>query len=518
MESALNKEKLNKLSITLQNIKPLNNSGELPGGAPAWIYEIDHPYLHGVFTPVAEEMQADSLLVEQGLIPEDLYGMYIVNGPCQRYKPKNKYHYYDGDGMPHAIYLKDGKAHYKSKWVKTQTYNAESELQENKWPGLCGPYDFDLPYGPIKDNSNTDIIFFAGKLLSLWYMAGKPYSIDPLTLDTLGAEDFDGKLTHNLSAHSKVDLRTGELIHFNYQDEAPYMSYGVCNASGELIHDVPIDIPGPRSPHDIGMTSNYSILHDLPYFHDVELLKTKKKRVLHFHDDMPARFGVIPRFGNSSDVHWFEAKPCYILHIVNSWEENNEVIMIGCRQPSPGGRREAIDGPLASQLAERRRVHELHEWRFNLDTGETTERTLDTLNSEFPTINILYRGVKNRFSYHQYLPLPGDLDDPLEGRCQTFNALIKYDLETADYQRYDYGDGVYGSESHFTPKKGADFDSEEDDGYVITYTHDSNDWTSRCLIFDAKDISKGPICTIKMPRRFHMGFHAMWVSGESMGL
>ena len=503
------------LPLTFKNINPYSSEGLPPTGAPEWIWDVDHPYLHGLFAPVTEEVAEDGLVVESGEIPEDLNGLYVVNGPCQRYKPKSKYHFYDGDGMLHAIYFKDGRANYRSKWVRSYEFLAEEKNGENVWPGLCGAFDNSLPHSPIKDSSNTDIIYYAGKLLSLWYLAGTPYNIDPLTLDTNGPETFNGKLDHNLSAHSKVDLRTGELLFFNYQNEEPYMSYGVANAQGEMLIDVPIDIPGPRSPHDMGVTSNYSILHDLPYFQDADILRKHGKRVVTFHPDIPSRFCVIPRHGGSADVRWFEAEPCYILHIVNCWEEGEEIVMLGCRQLRPGGRRDPTEGPLASQLAERRRLHQLHEWRFNLRTGETSEQTLDDMNTEFPTINRLYLGVANRYAYHQYIPLFKE-EGNIAGRCQTFDALIKYDLTDGSYQRFDYGDGVCGSESHFAPRAGASFDSAEDDGYVVTFAHDSRTWTSRCLVFDAHDIARGPVATIRMPRRFHVGFHAMWVRGEDL--
>ncbi|AMR77931.1 hypothetical protein A2G96_09365 [Cupriavidus nantongensis] len=33
-----------------------------------------------------------------------------------------------------------------------------------------------------------------------------------------------------------------------------------------------IELPGPRWPHDLGMTENYCVLHDLPLFFDPERL------------------------------------------------------------------------------------------------------------------------------------------------------------------------------------------------------------------------------------------------------
>ena len=188
--------------------------------------------------------------------------------------------------------------------------------------------------------------------------------------------------------------------------------------------------------------------------------------------------------------------------------------MIGCRQDNPGGNRDSEDGPLASQLAERRRTHSLYEWRLDLTTGKTSERELNTLNLEFPTINTRFLGSRNRHSYLQLLPTCTS-EDGVEGRCQTFDALIKFDYQSGDLQRYDYGSGVSGSESWFAPRLGGDATCE-DDGYVITYTHSRNDWISRCLVFDAKDITQGPITTIRMPRRFNIGFHGVWVDSEDI--
>ena len=65
-------------------------------------------------------------------------------------------------------------------------------------------------------------------MLSLWYLAGVPYQVYPHTLETIGAEDFGGKLRRKLSAHSKVDPHTGELIFFTdwvYQGDTQMALY-----------------------------------------------------------------------------------------------------------------------------------------------------------------------------------------------------------------------------------------------------------------------------------------------------
>ncbi|MCH9673543.1 MAG: carotenoid oxygenase family protein [Gammaproteobacteria bacterium] len=500
------------LPLASRNIAVLSREGLPPPDAPKWIWDVDHPYLHGIFAPVDSEYEADGLDIE-GELPADLEGCYVMNSPNQRHQPPGRYHYYDGDGMLHALYLRNGTAVYKRRWVNTLAFEHEAKAGEAVWPGLAGPFNFDLPGGPIKDNSNTDIIFFGGRMLSLWYLAGVPYRIDPHTLQTVGPEDFGGAMPAKLSAHSKVDPVSGELIFFDYGNE-PVMTYGVAEPNGQLVHQVDIPLPGPRSPHDIGITENYAVLHDLPMFQDAEVLKKHGKRIVRFHPDVPARFGVIPRRDNPEDIRWFEAEPCYLLHVVNTFEDGEWVVMDGCRQANPIVDPDPNDGELAKMLAFRRRVHALYRWRFNLRTGEVREQQIDDLNTEFPRVNPLRVGRPSRFAYHQYLPLPED--GTLTGRCQTFDALVKYDTDTGAYQRYDYGPGVYGNETPFAPRTGAGATAGEDDGYLVTFSTDTKDWSSHALIFDATDITRGPICRIRIPVRIPLGFHANWIAGTQL--
>jgi carotenoid cleavage dioxygenase-like enzyme len=197
---------------------------------------------------------------------------------------------------------------------------------------------------------------------------------------------------------------------------------------------------------------NYAILHDLPFFQDEKIFQETKKRRLRFHHDVPARFGVIPRYGRSEDVRWFEAEPCYILHMVNCWEDGDWVVMDGCRQTDPSlYKRDPENGPLASMIAQRHRTHVLYRWRMNMKTGEVREHAIDDLNTEFPMVNPNYLGLKSRFSFNQYLPLVDHTPGSITGHCQTFDALVKYDTETGARQRWDYGAGCYGNETPFAP-------------------------------------------------------------------
>ena len=89
----------------------------------------------------------------------------------------------------------------------------------------------------------------AGVPVATWYLAGTPYLVDPVTLNTVGpAPEYVSGPGRGMSAHPKVDETTGELLFFDYFTEHPFMSYGVVNAEGKLVHHVPIELPGDRLP------------------------------------------------------------------------------------------------------------------------------------------------------------------------------------------------------------------------------------------------------------------------------
>jgi carotenoid cleavage dioxygenase len=281
------------------------------------------------------------------------------------------------------------------------------------------------------------------------------------------------------------------------------MTYGVCDKDGALVHQVPIDLPGVRAPHDITITERYSILHDFPFFQDPELLRKHGYRVAQFHRDIPSRFGVIPRRGDSDEVRWFEFEPGYVLHMVNAWEEGDWIVMDGCFQPDPSIRKKREEGPLASMLGYLRIRAHLRRWRMNVVTGECHEQQLDDLNVEFPMPDTRLYGEKTRFSYHQYLPA--------DMYTVEFRALVKYDHEDGgSCTRYDYPDGWFGSETPFAPgSRGA----SEDDGYLVTIMC-HKDGRSEAWVFDARQIESGPLARVRLPARVPVGFHAKWIPGE----
>ena len=473
----------------------------------------DHPYRSGPWRPQTAEWDADDLTVVEGEVPNDLDGVYLRNTENPLHPALKAYHPFDGDGMVHIVGFRDGKAFYRNRFVRTDGFLAENEAEGPLWPGLAEPVSLakrDDGWGArglMKDASSTDVIVHRGTALTSFYQCGDVYRLNPYTGDTLGKESWNGAFPFDwgVSAHPKVDDRTGELLFFNYSKQAPYMHYGVVDANNDLVHYVDVPLPGPRLPHDMAFTQNYAILNDFPLFWEPEYLE-RNAHVARFHRDMPSRFAVIPRHGQSRDVQWFEADPTYVLHFTNAYEDGDEIVLDGFFQSDP----ELADNGMGSKwqrafrfLALDRMQARLHRWRFNLATGDVAEEQLSDSITEFGMINADYAGAPYRYTY------------AATGKPSwfLFDGLVKNDLHSGSEQRFAFDDGVYGSEAAMAPRVGS---TGEDDGYLVTLTTDMNNDASYCLVFDATRVGDGPVCKLALPERVSSGTHATWAPGSQL--
>lgn len=466
-----------------------------------------HPYLNGAWTPNRTEYTATDLEVI-GDIPKDIDGIYIRNTENPVRTALGRYHPFDGDGMLHSMVFRDGKVEYRNRWIRTKGLVAEEAAGQSLWAGIANSARHSRPgwgaQGSLKDASSTDVVVHAGKVLSTFWQCGEGYRLDPYTLEQYGTESWVPK--EGISAHPKVDERTGELLFFNYSKQAPYQHYGVVDKHNRLIHYTPIPTPGSRLPHDMAFTENYSILVDLPLFWDPRLL-TENRHHAFYYPDMKTRFAIFPRYGNADDVMWFDADPTYVLHWMNAYEQGDEIILDGYFQQAPDP--EPIKylpkamGKFMAMLDTHSLKTRLHRWRFNLKTGQTIEQQLDDRTLEFGTFNQSYAGRKTRYLYST-LSRPGWF---------LFTGLVKHDFETGKSTSYQFGPKRYGSESPFVPRQNA---QSEDDGYLVSFITDMKKNRSECVLIDAQNIAAGPVCQIILPERISSGTHATWADGPSV--
>jgi carotenoid cleavage dioxygenase-like enzyme len=467
-----------------------------------------NPYRTGAWRPQVTEYDAWDLDVE-GELPDDLEGTYLRNTENPLLEPIATYHPFDGDGMLHSLAFGGGEVTYRNRFVRTDAFLAEREAGESLWAGVA-----ELPASSrredgwgarprMKDASSTDIVVHRGIALSSFWMCGDLYRHEPSTLDALGKADFGGRFpAEGVSAHPKVDERTGEMLFFNYGLEAPYMHYGEVGPDGVLQHYRDVELPGPRLPHDMAFTENYAIVCDLPMFWHPELIDAGMY-VPSFFPELPSRFGVIPRHGGAAaggPIQWFEADPTYVLHFVNAYEDGEEIVLDGYFQQSPSLRSQrgaSFEENLYRYLDAHAFDARMHRWRFDLRSGRCTEERLGEHVREFGMINGAHAGLRHRFAYSAM---------PVEGWFG-FRGVARFDTETGQEQCFELPDGVYASETAMAPRVGS---AAEDDGYLVTITMDLRNDESHCVVLDAADLAAGPVARVRLPERVSSGTHACW--------
>nr|QIS62326.1 carotenoid cleavage dioxygenase 1 [Crocus sativus] len=489
-------------------------------------------YLSGNFAPVVDETPPCPDLPVRGHLPECLNGEFVRVGPNPKFMPVAGYHWFDGDGMIHGMRIKDGKATYVSRYVKTSRLKQEEYFEGPKFmkigdlKGFFGLFMvqmqllraklkvIDVSYGV--GTGNTALIYHHGKLLAL-SEADKPYVVKVLEdgdLQTLGLLDYDKRLSHSFTAHPKVDPFTDEMFAFGYAHTPPYVTYRVISKDGVMRDPVPITIPASVMMHDFAITENYSIFMDLPlYFQPKEMVKGGKL-IFSFDATKKARFGVLPRYAkDDSLIRWFELPNCFIFHNANAWEEGDEVVLITCRLENPD--LDMVNGAVKEKLENFK--NELYEMRFNMKTGAASQKQLSVSAVDFPRINESYTTRKQRYVYGTILDNITKVKGIIKFDLHAEPEAGKKKLEVGGNVQgiFDLGPGRYGSEAVFVPRERG-IKSEEDDGYLIFFVHDENTGKSEVNVIDAKTMSAEPVAVVELPNRVPYGFHAFFVNEEQL--
>ncbi|HEU5302790.1 MAG TPA: carotenoid oxygenase family protein [Acidimicrobiia bacterium] len=446
-----------------------------------------NPYLAGNFAPVRDERDDDALDVT-GAIPPELTGLLLRNGPNPILDPDPAaYHWFLGDGMLHGIELAAGNARYRNRWVRTA--DACAAL------GEPAPLDAPPAVNDIGAKANTHVVAHAGRIYAL-VESSLPTEVRP-DLSTVGARDFDGRLTSAFTAHPKIDPISGEMHLFGYDFMGPpFLRYHVVDAKGALSRTEEIDLPGPVMMHDFAITASSVVWLDLPVVFDVSTFGTRPFPFV-WRPEHGARVGVMPRLGGNADVIWIEIEPCYVYHPLNAYDDaDGNVVLDLVKYPDMFA--SELYGPGASAGTR------LERWTIDARAGRVATELLDDASQEFPRVDDRQAGRVHRYGY----ATEAGIGEHWVG----LGSLRKHDLVRGTVERHDVGAGAAG-EPVFVPSAP---DAGEDEGWVLSVVYDAARDASDVRIIDATDFAAAPVATVHLPRRVPYGFHGSWVEGASL--
>jgi carotenoid cleavage dioxygenase len=451
------------------------------------------PFLRGNYAPWRVEGDAPDLEVE-GTLPADLEGTFYRNGPNPAYPPLGRYHWFDGDGMIHAISLRDGRASYRNRWVRSAGLAEERAAGRATFRGLLEMSPTEVPR--FKNTANTNIVWHAGRLLAL-VEGSLPTAMVPGTLDTVGEWDFAGRLGTAMTAHPKMDPETGEMLFFGYAPFPPYLTYHVVDARGVLVRSEAIDVAWPSMIHDFAVTADHVVFILCPLVFSFEDVK-RRGGVFSWEPERGTRIGIMPRTGGNAEVRWFDTDASYVFHPLNAYDEGNSTVIDVARYPrldfmsSSGAQR----GTLADDAAAR-----LHRWVVDRTRGGVTSTPLDDVSCEFPRIDERRLGRRHRFGY-------AAIETDAAERLPAWSGVRRWDLDRGRADTRTFGRGAGCGEPLFVARRGA---TSEDDGYVLVLVYDPERDASDFYVLDAQHLAGEPIARVRLPHRIPYGFHGNWV-------
>jgi carotenoid cleavage dioxygenase len=453
-----------------------------------------NPFLAGNFAPVRSE--DDFALTVAGALPPGLAGVLYRNGPNPQFEPRDgNHHWFLGDGMIHAFDIADGRVTYRNRWVRTPKFLAERQAGHALFGSWGSPVSSDPDVlGTDGGVANTNIVHHAGRLLAL-EEAHAPIALEERSLATRGRYDLGGRVT----AHPKIDPKTGEMIFFAYADDAMPLtnkiSWGIAGADGKLKLRETFEAPYCSMIHDFMVTENYVLIPVLPLAGSLMRAMSGGSPFV-WDPTQPAMIAVMRRDQGVASLRWFQTEACYVFHVMNAYETATTLVADVMKYASAPLFPHA-DGKPGNQS------HAcLTRWEFDLAAGSNSvrETQLDDLIGEFPRVDPRHEcGAYN----HGWFA----------GQSNATHVILTDTIAHIDLargQRHDYqvplGDAV--AEPVFVPR---DATAAEGEGWLLTVAYRAREAVSELLVLDAQDVTRGPIASAVLPRRVPFGFHGNFV-------
>lgn len=478
----------------------------------------ESPSFTGTLRPLRLEGDVRDLEVE-GEIPREIDGAFHRVHPDARFTPRvQEDQFFNGDGMVSLFRFRDGRVDLRQRYARTDKWKWEDAAGRALFGAYRNPVaDDPAVEGVIRGTANTNVLVHAGKLFAM-KEDSPPLLMDPLTLETEGYTDFDGRMQgQTFCAHPKIDPVTGNLCAFGYATKGLMTrdcAYYEIDPCGDLVREVAFEAPYYCMMHDFGVTEDYALFHVVPIIGSLDRLH---KGLPHFGFDtrLPVFLGVLPRRGDRGDMRWFKAPNLFASHVMNAFNDGTRIyfdtpVAKNNMFPFFPDVQGAPFDPVEAQSF-------LTRWTLDMASNseqfESQERLTDMF-GEFPRIDDRYATQAHS---HGWL-LVSDLEKPHSnsgGRASglVMNSIGHIDFATGKQTKWWAGPESLVQEPCFIPRSA---DSPQGDGYLVALVDNVVTNYSDLVILDACNVEEGPIGKARLPFRMRPGLHGNWSDASKL--
>ena len=477
---------------------------------------VQPPTIKGNFE--AQENEYDYWVTDiDGKIPSDLSGSFYRNGPGRLKLGGEVFgHWFDGDGMIAKTTFTGGKVHFSNKFIRTPKYVDETAAGRPLYRGFGGAPkgSFFKRFAPPANPANTGLILHGGKLLAL-NEGGRPFAVDPATLNTYGEFTYDDQLkkTNVFSAHGKINPKNGFYYNFGLcfdigiRGLKPGFEMYKISPQGKMVSRARFALDHMPLLHDFALTENYAIFIQSSVSMQGNLFMTMLKNGsfadLMLYDKSLTNKIIIIDVHNLELVDTIKVDPIACLHFGNAYEKNGEIHfdLMETREggfPTPDQKIEPMN-LFSDEVSFRSGAARYKRCVVNLKTRLfQSEYIDDALEGEFPQWDWTRTTSENRFA----------VATGYAGEEQKtyFNAIQKIDRVTGKVEVHDFGSYRFTGEPLMVAKPETD---AEEDFYCLCYVYNGNTDKSEVVVIDSKSFDE-PLATVKLDFHIPQGFHGMY--------
>jgi carotenoid cleavage dioxygenase-like enzyme len=482
----------------------------------------DAPEFTGLNAPLGEEYELPNLAIE-GRIPGDVEGVFFRAVPDPAFAPfvEDGAAVLSGDGMISAIRIAGGKASFGIRYVQTERHKAEVAAGRALFGKYRNPFT-DRPEAKGLDRTvaNTTPVWHAGRLL-MTKEDGRPYRLNPRTLETTGRYDFDGKLrSQTVTAHMRVDPETAELFFFGYEADglaSTKVAYCVVDRLGSLASEQWFDVPYCAMMHDFTITKNYVLFPVYPTTCDAKRVQAGGDHWVH-EMGRDSWVGVMPRYGSVAEMRWFRgAKGVSCYHMMNAFEDTEGRIHFDQCLSSVNAF-PFIQRASGLNIAPGEAGSRLERWTIDLNLG--SDRVTETVigpPGDFPVIPASVQG--RPYSHAWMLTMNPQMQGPPVAGGPVgamFNMLLRVDFAGKPPQALGLPPGSCFNEPVHVPCA-----RTGNEGWLLAVVDSQtgpSDFKHALWIMDAGNVAAGPIAKAAIPHRLRPQVHGWWVGAGELPL
>jgi len=453
-------------------------------------------------------------LVVEGNLPAEINGSWYRSTPDPQYPPMlGRDTYISGDGMISVFRFENGHVDFKMRYVMTDRLKADRAARRGLFGLYRNPYTDDPSVRGInRCASNTTPIFHAGKLFTL-KEDGLAMELDPETLETVGAYDYNGKLrSKTMTAHPRPDPETGELHFFGYEAAGlatPDVAYCVADKEGQLVREDWFKVPYVSLMHDFAVTKQHVIFPVFPTVADLERMKAGGAHWV-WEPEKDTYVGIMPRGGSVDRMRWYRRPASSAFHIFNAYTEGRFVhvdLSLGKTPPFPFIQEASHIAPSPENMSSK-----VVRWTFDTSKlGEKFEEYELGPGGDLPRVAMKDAMTDYSVGYYERVDLesaPPLIAGPVG---PGFNTLTRIDMKSGKHQSLRLDVPATLQEPVHIPSK-----KPGHEGYLALVVDLHAENLSDVLILEAEHIEKGPIARIKIPLRLRTQVHGNWVPAENI--